>query len=114
MTLGERLRALLAVMPTDGSIILTAVTLAEWLAEDASASVGADLTVEQVAELMGKSCNSVRRWLLEGRLEGYRPGGRDWRVTPAALAEFRATPTATPSAVNLGAWRNVTRGGRHA
>lgn len=109
MTLAERLRALLAVMPSDGSITLTAATLAEWVADDAGATVGHDLTTAEVAVAIGKSENTVRRLLLEGRLEGYRPGGRDWRVTPAALAAFRAGPTVTPSAVNLGAWRRVRR-----
>ena len=109
MTVVDRLRALLAALPDDGSVTLTAATLAGWVAEDAGATESHDLTTAEVAVAIGKSENTVRRLLLEGRMEGYRPGGRDWRITPSALAEFRAAPTVTPTAVNLGAWRNVRR-----
>lgn len=52
-----------------------------------------DLTVEQVAERMQVTQESVRRWLRMGLLRGYRPGGAKarkagWRVRPADLEDY--------------------------
>jgi excisionase family DNA binding protein len=52
--------------------------------------VGRDLTVEEVAALVGRSPSTVRVWLETERLRGYRLGGRSWRVPAAAVTEFRA------------------------
>lgn len=52
-----------------------------------------DLTVEQVAERMQVTQESVRRWLRNKALKGYRPGGvkarkAGWRVRPQDLETF--------------------------
>ncbi len=48
------------------------------------------LSVEDVAQTLGVSEWTVRNWLREGRLRGYRPGGTriGWRVRASALREF--------------------------
>jgi len=50
------------------------------------------LTVPEVAAWLGASEDSVRRWLREGTLEGFMPGGRrlGYRVRESALARFMA------------------------
>lgn len=50
----------------------------------------ADFTIRQVMSI----CNltdprQVYRLIERGQLRAYRAGQKDWRVTPAALAEFR-------------------------
>ena len=36
------------------------------------------LTVAEVAEAIGTTPVTVRRWLLSGKLAGVRPGGTSW------------------------------------
>ena len=51
------------------------------------------LTVVEVAERVRVSPETVRRWLLSGRLAGTRPGGTKagWRI-PASEVERVLTP----------------------
>jgi excisionase family DNA binding protein len=46
------------------------------------------LTVEQVAGRLCVDDETVRRWLREGQLQGYRLGSRWWRVSEADLSRF--------------------------
>jgi len=48
-----------------------------------------EMTVKQAAEQKGVTNNTVRRWLQEGRLKGYKIEGEygkpEWRTTEEAL-----------------------------
>ena len=50
------------------------------------------LTVREVAERLRSSPETVRRWLRQGRLRGFRPGGTKlgYRVREAELQRFLA------------------------
>jgi excisionase family DNA binding protein len=50
-----------------------------------------DLTLYEVATAMRVNPETVRRWLVAGRLKGYRPGGRraGWRISRAEFERFR-------------------------
>ena len=50
------------------------------------------LTVREVAERIRSSPQTVRRWLQQGRLRGFRPGGTrlGYRVREADLQRFLA------------------------
>jgi hypothetical protein len=63
------------------------------------ADAGADLTVKQTAAALQLSENRVR-WLIgAGKLAAYRivPGRGGWRITPAALADFRRAGVPEPA-----------------
>ena len=121
MTLRERLRNLADGLPQNGSVVFTRGDLEALLAEASEAadpvSVDrADYTVAEVAERFGKAPQTVRDWIKDGKLPAYRFMGKQWRITPAALAEFeehqRSGKQSKPGPrkpVDLGAWRNETR-----
>ena len=46
------------------------------------------LTVDQVAEHLGVSANTVRVAIRKGRLRGYKVGPKFYRIAPAALADY--------------------------
>ena len=50
------------------------------------------LTVREVAERLRSSPETVRRWLRQGKLRGFRPGGTKlgYRVPEAELQRFLA------------------------
>lgn len=50
--------------------------------------IESDLTAEEVAALLKVNVVTVQRLLTSGRLQGYKVGRR-WRVTRAALDDFR-------------------------
>jgi excisionase family DNA binding protein len=51
------------------------------------------LTVREVAERLRSSPETVRRWLRQGKLRGFRPGGTKlgYRVSESELQRFIAT-----------------------
>lgn len=49
-----------------------------------------DLTTEQVADELGLAYETVRRLLAAGVIPGYKAGLRQWRVTRAALDQYKA------------------------
>jgi excisionase family DNA binding protein len=51
------------------------------------------LTAEQVAEKLQLHPRTVRRLLASGELPGKRIGGREWRVSVAALRAYMENPT---------------------
>lgn len=80
----------------------------------------ADLTVDQVAEKLGRAPSTVRNWLGEERLPGaYRLRGREWRIPAATLQAFlqaeatgeRASPQARSPGAQLSDWRKVRKAG---
>lgn len=46
------------------------------------------LTAREVATHLGMNLQTVLRWLREGKIKAYKPGGRDWRVCLTELDEF--------------------------
>lgn len=119
MNLSDRIRALIAALPSDDSAVtLTRADLAalvEGTISDQPSPPLRDLTVEEVAEETQRACSTVRGWLIAGDLNGYKLNGRDWRVTRAALRAYldnqkegthagRSTPEVEDE-VAIGAWR---------
>ena len=116
MTLHDRLRQLASALPSDDSAVtLTRADLVALLEDEVdSESVRAlgDLTVDEVAEEVGRAPSTVRTWLIAGGLKGYKLRRRDWRVTRAALRAFldsEAKPPVPPESgkVDIGAWRKL-------
>ena len=54
-------------------------------------------TVEEVAERLQVSDQTVRRWVKSGKLKAYKPG-REWRVKPSDLETFLESRTVQPEA----------------
>lgn len=115
MTIAERLWAMAAALPSDGSsITLTRSDLVTLLEGEKEASLPVrDLTVEEVAQETGRAPSTVRGWLIRGELQGYKLNGRDWRVPRPALRAYlegQATPESDDEPegdVDLGAWRRL-------
>lgn len=112
VTAAERLRQVAELLPPGASVTVPREALLEALN---GLPTGGDLTVEQLARRLGRSPSTVRSWLQTGVLAGYRFRRRQWRVPPAAIAEFeqrerdgepRRTPTGDTT--DLAAWRKET------
>ena len=99
MTLREHLDAILRALPPEASVTLPVTTLEHWLDEDdsaagaaaaASESIGADLTVERVAECLGVGLSRARDIIRENHeaLGAYRRGRR-WYVPTAGLQAWQ-------------------------
>jgi excisionase family DNA binding protein len=135
MNILDRLRAIVAPLPTGAAVTLPADALREWLdaydtepaAEQPATPAGADLTVPEVAKLFGRGKSTVRGWIAEGSLPGaYLLKGREWRVPRAAVeamqrAEAERHAAAKPARAeprrkdaDLGAWRQHMPGGKAA
>lgn len=54
-------------------------------------------TAEQVAQKLQLHPRTVRRLLTSGELPGKRVGGREWRVSAAALRAYIETPAPAPA-----------------
>lgn len=75
-------------------------------------SVDGDLTVEETASVVGRSTSTVRGWLSQGQLSGYKLNGRDWRVPRTALQRFlngqgKGHVGADQTIGDLSEWRRV-------
>lgn len=74
----------------------------------------ADLTVQEVADELDRAPSTVRGWLGEGELDGYRFRGREWRITREALQAFleeERNGDGSRSGGDLGSWREEVAGG---
>ncbi len=118
MTAIERLRRLAENLPEGGSVSLPKTFLEALVAEQAGIAVG-DFTVPQLAERFQRSASTIRSWLEQGSLRGYRLRGRQWRVTSTALAEFEerersgqsernCTHRSREDIADLSAWRTAS------
>ncbi|MFG1691134.1 helix-turn-helix domain-containing protein [Gemmatimonadota bacterium] len=76
--------------------------------------VEVDLTLEGVAEKVGRSISTVRGWCSSEKLKGaYRMNGREWRIPPASLEAYldgqregkREPRRRDGGPVDLGSWR---------
>jgi hypothetical protein len=110
MSLAARLRQALAPIP-DGSTV--PVSWVRGLIEEhGDRDVDVDLTVADVATMLGRAPSTVRTWCGAGRFPGaYRLQGREWRIPRPALRALREEPT-KPRArgdgtVALDSWRKV-------
>jgi excisionase family DNA binding protein len=63
---------------------------------EANRDLRKDLTVPQVAEELGLHYDTVRRLLIGGHLTGYKADLKQWRITRAALDQFKASGGAKP------------------
>lgn len=125
MTLHERLRQIIEPLPPGASVVLPRDAIEQWLdSEDAyqlpaeADSVIIDLTIRQVASLMGKKESTVRGWLNAGAMPGaYKLHGREWRIPREELRRFQERqrvgtgpePRGTSRPPVLGAWRSEMR-----
>lgn len=108
-----RLQALAESLPDGGSAVVPKPTLLEWAAAIKVASPNGDLTVREISERFGRAPSTIRSWLEQGLLRGYRLRGREWRVPPASIAEFEererecSQPVRRPrqGSADLSAWR---------
>ena len=90
MKLSDRIQLLIDAAPPGSFIQIPVDSAREWLGEDAPAMLEADLTTQEVADLLKRSPVTVRAWIREGRLRAYKFRGKEYRVTRAALGEFQA------------------------
>lgn len=116
MTLSDRIRQLMAALPSDRSAVtLTRADLASMMeaaGSDAPTATTRDLTVEEVAKEVRRAPSTVRGWLIAGELQGYKLNRRDWRIPRAALRAYLKEQTQQGASddpntveVNIGAWR---------
>ena len=121
----EVLQEMVAPMPAGAAVVLPV----DWLRSTLDTAFNqpapavrhgqssSDLSVIEVAKMVGRKPSTVRGWCAAGQLDGYRLNGRDWRVTHAALQAFlqgqrKGTEPATRTerrraTLALGAWRSV-------
>lgn len=108
-TLRERLRRIVEALPPGAAATLPRDTLAEWVDADDPAPL-ADLTVQEVADLMGRKPSTVRGWCASGELRAYRLAGREWRIPHGALREYQdqqANPVDDDGDENIRGWRDM-------
>jgi excisionase family DNA binding protein len=115
------LRQLVAALPSDSSsVVLTRRDIVDLLegddVEPSPDTFTADMTVMEIAEAMGRSPSTVRAWLIDGSLRGYKLNRRDWRVPRSALRDYldgqmaASAGTVEPDdeqEVDIGAWRKL-------
>jgi excisionase family DNA binding protein len=77
-----------------------------------------DYTVAQVAGIFQRSPQTVRDWINARRMRAYKFNGREYRITRAAVEEFReqqrngttdTRPKGQASTADLGVWRDDYR-----
>src|SRR3989304_4792394 len=119
MTLAQRIRQMITGMPADASVVLAVSSLEEWLKTERTTT--ADLALDDVGELFGRSVSTVRGWCQAGLLPGaYKVNGRGWKIPQSAVKGFRdrqleATRTgcrrggarARMRVIDTAAWRKV-------
>lgn len=94
MDFASALRALLAAATDDAMIPVPASWLRQLLDGEAdldldSDEIRADLTVPEVAKLFDRHSNTVRGWIAQGLLAGYRLNNREWRIPRSAVDDFQ-------------------------
>lgn len=92
MNLPERLLQLASALPSERSTVtLTRADLFDLLGGATETQIplrSRDLTVEEVAKETQRAPSTVRGWLINKALDGYKLNGRDWRVPQAALRGY--------------------------
>ena len=119
MTLVDRLHTIADALPSDdASVTFRRSDLLRMLDGETEAvtRMSRDLTVHEVAEETQRAASTVRGWLIDGELEGYKIMGRDWRVTREALRRFLTgettdAPDDDEDDVDIRAWRKLREAG---
>jgi excisionase family DNA binding protein len=109
LSLRDRLRRIVEALPPGAAATLPRDTLAEWIGETEPRPL-ADLTVPEVAAIVGRAPSTVRGWCQDGELRAYRLQGREWRITREALREFQdrqADAEALTGDDDLSSWRTL-------
>jgi excisionase family DNA binding protein len=124
MSLRKQLEMMVNGMPPGSSVSLSVDWLREELAaEDRAGDAPPELlTLDDVAERVGRAVSTVRSWCNSGQLEGaFRLNGRDWRVPASALQKYlEAQAKQEPSEmgnrgeVDLASWRRLRQKGKAA
>lgn len=113
MTIRERLQLLVDALPSDeAAVVLTRASIMALLGGSEDRVEKGDMTVDEVARETRRAPSTVRGWLADGMLRGYKLNGRDWRIPQSSLETFlaeqrqprRAAP-ATPAS-DIAAWRS--------
>ena len=117
MSTVERLRRLVDALPSDDSAVTLTradlVALVEDGGDTTPSAPSRDLTVEDVAEEVGRAPSTVRGWLADGEMRGYKLNGRDWRVPRSALRAYLdrqangMEETDDEEPVDIAAWRKL-------
>jgi excisionase family DNA binding protein len=119
MSLKKQLQEIVAGMPEGGSVTLPVAWLQGLLEEAEHEGDVPDelLTLEAVAERVGRAESTVRTWCNSGKLEGaFRLCGRDWRIPESALRSFlegqvkgddAAESPGAHGEADLGSWRRI-------
>ena len=103
------LRDALADLP-DGAMVPVG-WIREQLGTEAEETRIADLSVQEVADELDRAPSTIRGWLGDGKLDGYRFRGNEWRVPRESLRAFleeeRNNCSDSEQSADLGSWREV-------
>jgi excisionase family DNA binding protein len=70
-----------------------------------------DLTIYEVAEHFRRAPSTIRGWLYQRDLRGYKLNGRAWRIPKSAVAEYeqrqRGAVFEDIADVDISAWRRI-------
>lgn len=118
--LRDRLQSIVTALPDGASVTVPVADLREWLEHDGDKDLDivVDLTVDDVAQQLGRTPACVRGWCRAGLVPGaYRFNSREWRIPRAGLTAYiekardgqgsngRSRPRRQRGA-DLGAWRD--------
>jgi excisionase family DNA binding protein len=110
-------------MPEGATLTLSVEWLRDALQELEEGAEGPEvlLTLDEVAEAVGRAVSTVRTWCNSGQIEGaFRLNGRDWRVPESALRRYVESQGqdgdedeigVRAGEVDLGRWRRHRRAG---
>ena len=100
MTLRERLSALVEAADPNGNVTFSVQWLRDQLAAETrsespvrlqSHAASVDPNVEQVAEMFGRGCSTIRSWLAAGEFpNAYKLQGREWRIPRSDIEALQA------------------------
>lgn len=112
MTLRDRIRRMVEALPSPTSTVsLSRGDLESLLGHAVEAEPLSDLTVQEVADEVGRAPSTVRGWCNSGELRAYRLNRREWRITREAMREFQRDQQTPPPDISesddLGSWRDV-------
>ncbi|CAN5212861.1 hypothetical protein BH18GEM1_BH18GEM1_22450 [soil metagenome] len=86
----DALAAAIASLPGDAFVPVAWLRelMGDGVVATTTATMPIDLTVLQVAELLGLSASTVRGYCAAGTLAAYRRAGREWRVPRPAVRAY--------------------------
>lgn len=94
MSLTDALRVLVAAAPDEAMVSVPASWLRQLLdgegdLDSTGDEIRADLTVAEVAAIFDRHPNTIRGWIAQGVLAGYRLNNREWRIPRQAVEDFQ-------------------------